>query len=90
MTRYVFLFLLVMLSSFCFAQTHIPSWVNSISSNAKDEAFDLTTDTLHNYYVTGRFSGVADVDPSAVIFIMVLLGFSALDNPFALTMLVDF
>ncbi len=68
MTRYVFLFLLVMLSSFCFAQTHIPSWVNSISSNAKDEAFDLTTDTLHNYYVTGRFSGVADVDPSAAVF----------------------
>jgi gliding motility-associated-like protein len=68
MTRYILLPLLVFLSFKAFTQTHIPTWVNTIGSNARDEAFDLTTDTLHNYYITGRFSGTADFDPSAAVY----------------------
>ncbi len=57
---------LVILSLNSYSQS--PVWVNTIGSNATDEAFSLDKDMIGNIYLSGRFSGTADFDPGPGIF----------------------
>lgn len=50
------------------SQETVLEWSNSIGGTGADSGNSITIDNLGNTYVTGRFSGTVDFDPSSVVF----------------------
>lgn len=75
---------LLLISSFysnLFAQNANFTWAKSFGSSSIDDGWSITNDSIGNSYITGRFTGTVDFDPSPSTF---TLGSNGLTDAFVL------
>src|SRR5688572_22676314 len=72
-----FIFVFLILNSFgLYGQGPVFKWAKQISSSGTSHCNELITDAAGNVFVTGAFSGVADMDPGPGV-----INFTAMSSP---------